>query len=132
MNDCVEEIKGEWNCQISLNPAGVRYIASAHIIHYFNTNLESPYLLCDEELIKKGCDSSSVIEIINNPRAAFKPCYFVTCGFTDDILLNCKQARVIRRIFEKNKKTFNLMESFWKTIIKFRNKLRPDPTWGKY
>ena len=130
--DIVGELDGEWNCQVSLNPAGIRYIANAHIIHYFNTNSKSPYLLCNETLIRNYDNNPIIMDIIARPRTAFKASYFVTCGEDEDILLNSKQGKLLRMIYERHKGLFDINEFFLDYFIRIKNIINPHKFWDKY
>lgn len=82
MGGVVEEMDGKWNVQVN---AGLRYISEAKILHYlgfqplnsqkayFNT---LPFNLCDGQLLSKvkreKTISKEVLEIIDNPKKAFK------------------------------------------------------------
>lgn len=130
--DFIGELGGEWNCQVSLNPAGTQYISNAHIIHYFNTKPNSPYLLCDETIIRSYENDPRIEMIILNPRAAFKTSYLITCREEEDELLNSKQGKVLKMLYEKNKLLFNFNEKLLSCLIKLKNKIRPYKRWDKY
>jgi hypothetical protein len=130
--DVVGELDGIWNCQISLNPAGTQYIANAHIIHYFNTKPSSPYLLCNEKLIREYRNSSIINTIILNPRSSFKKSYFITCGEEDDKLLNSKQGKLLRMMYEKHKNIYEFNEKILSMVTNIKKKIKPNKIWEKF
>jgi hypothetical protein len=132
IDNVVLQLSGEWNCQTSLQPAGVSYIADAKIMHYFNTNENSPFKLCDEKIIKAGFNSAIVDEIISNPRKSFKMCYFVTSNSEYDKLLKSYQFKILRMLYLKAKWWFWVVERFFGILVKMWRKIKKEKNWKRY
>lgn len=129
-NNFIDVLGGEWNCQISLSPAGIQYISSAHIMHYFNTRMDSPYLLCNEKEIRNYKKSDVVNRVLQNPRGAFKLCYLMTNDSSDDLIMNSKQYKLLKIIFEKMNRLYRFNERVLSALSKImKNKHK---NWTKY
>ena len=128
----IQELDGCWNCQVTLKPAGVEYIANARIIHYFNTNPESPFKLCDENIIREGWNTKNVQEIIENPRNAFRKSYIVTRGSELDEIQQTKIFKLMYMLFKKRSPIFMIPENILYKIKKISKKGTKEKRWERY
>ncbi len=129
-NNFIDVLDGKWNCQISLSPAGIQFISGAHIMHYFNTKLDSPYLLSNEIEIRNYKESQVVDKVLQDPRSAFKRCYLLTNDSIDDLLMSSKQYKLLKMLYEKVNKVYRFNERLLSVIAKIgKNKKK---NWSKY
>jgi hypothetical protein len=75
-NNIISELDGSWNCQISHN--GIPYLCQAKIIHYYATSLISfvpSFIFASDSVLqsikKTGAISVDIMNLLNNPKAAF-------------------------------------------------------------
>lgn len=128
----IEELDGTWNCQVTLKPAGVEYIANSKIIHYFNTNPESPYMLCDESMIREGVNDQEVKKIISEPRSAFRKSYIVTMNSRLDNFMKTKQFKVLFKFYNKFSGLFELNEKILNLIQTILFGIKRNKNWERY
>lgn len=128
----VDILDGVWNCQISLRPGGIKYIANAHIMHYFNTNPNSAYLMCDESLIRNYSENDIIDEIINNPRTAFRQSYLIAYGSNEDIVINSRQSKLLKELYYNHHRIYTFNEKILGILTKLKNLIRPAKRWEKY
>lgn len=76
MNNCLLELPGIWNCQITEN--GLKFLAEAKIIHYFSSTLQfykSPYVFADYKIYDGILDSDilnkEIVYLMEHPKSAF-------------------------------------------------------------
>lgn len=128
----IGELDGIWNCQVTLRPAGVKYISGAYIMHYFNTNLSSPYLLCDEAAIREGLSNPVVQKVIENPRGAFKQSYLITMNSDVDYILESKCFRFLLKIYRKANGIYKALEKIFELGSKISGAVKKEKNWNKY
>jgi hypothetical protein len=113
----ISEIGGEWNCQIGNN--GLLFLYRAKIIHYFATSLffmESPFIFASEDVLasikETGKISNELYENLKNPKTAFELNSRIISDMDVLGILDSSFFSVLRRFVKKNKKTFELVDSF--------------------
>lgn len=114
----ITEIEGKWNCQVISNPYSLKHLATAKIVHYYNTQEDGIYLLNDRDILMKGCDSEEVKQIIENPRVAFKPTYTFAAHSETMSLLSSYHYKMLEKTSCRFKRCFFITEKILATISK--------------
>ncbi len=126
LGNIIQELAGEWNCQIADN--GLRYLYNAYIIHYFASSIHDgktdgyAYKLMDTTLyqeIKQNGVTPTLIAMVSTPK----------CQFTDKITLisgcNCDFIfSPIVRISKKIYKGCPILNRFIGKLLTLREGLR--------
>lgn len=123
----IQELKGEWNCQINLN--GLNYFAHAYIIHYFASHKMSTFLIGNPsvcaEIKEKGCIPNELKPLLHNPYAGFSSPNKVI-GENEFDLFNSRMRKVYLKyprvwaIFEYQAKLLGYMESIKKKMLRIK------------
>ena len=124
LNGIITEIDGKWNVQLD---SGLKYIHEGKILHYagyqpqneqniyFNT---LPFKICDAELFKRlkidGRVTDELMNIIKNPKSAFKTSYIVPSDCVAYQLLFSNHFRILKFFYLKLNKLYNLFEKIYK------------------
>ena len=114
----ITEIEGKWNCQVISNPYSLKYLATAKVVHYYNTQEDGIYLLNDKNILLKGCYSDEVKQIIENPRVAFKATYIFAAHSQTLRLLSSYQFKMLEKISCRFKRFFSFTEKILAIISK--------------
>lgn len=124
----IEELGGEWNCQILEN--GIPFLLDAKIIHYYASsynrkNDTPPYTFIKsaifQEIKEKGELSTSINDLIDNPKSKPFATQIKLISGSDIELLSSQLYRSISNLFYKNPTIFHTIEraiKFIKKIIK--------------
>jgi hypothetical protein len=117
LNNIITEIGGEWNCQISNN--GIPFLHHAKILHYFATSLDfltSPFLLASKTVLSSikefGTISIEILEKLHDPKSAFELNSKIISDRDVIEILDSSFFSVLRRLRKKNKKIFEIFDTF--------------------
>lgn len=124
-NGVIAELSGEWNCQTTIRIRGLKYMHCAHIIHYYNIIKDnSVYALCDEELIRSynNDENQKLIDIIHNPKFRFREGIIVPAYMDGVVLMNSRQLRLLRIIYEKVNWLYKANERILEIASKLKKK----------
>jgi hypothetical protein len=122
LHNIISAIGDEWNCQISNN--GLPFLNYAKIIHYFATSIffvESPFIFASKTVLssikKTGEISTDILEKLQNPKSAFALNSMIVSD--NDVLkiINSSVFSVLRRLRKKNRKLFDIFDSFVYRLI---------------
>ncbi len=119
MNGFIQDLPGEWNCQIKY---GLPYLANAKILHYFASNINSSIQklrfsckFTDNDLwrnIRNEGLTTDVKEMLHNPLQAFNSAVIIEVGTPNYAILNSNMASLLRAIYRK-------MPRFYKGLDRF-------------
>lgn len=119
MGFVIEDIGGEWNCQLTDN--GLRFLKDARIIHYFAStakkSIVSPYTFYQQEIYTKikenGGLPEEIVNIITDPKKAFtEQCQIIT---KDDIPL---MKSAMHTVYELHPKLFVYLNNIARLYLK--------------
>jgi hypothetical protein len=122
-NHIISELPDIWNCQIY---SGLKYLYNSKIIHYFSSNMfcyegysaeftnKNFYL----NIKKKGLIDNRTEQVLKNPYSYFDECTYIIYG-TRVEFWNSFSNRLLRLLYRKHNKIFNIIERFCKCIAKY-------------
>ena len=120
MNGIINELDGEWNCQISHN--GLPYLSKAKVIHYYATALtarSSPFVLASsynlDNIKETGTIPLNIQELLKDPKSAFENETRILSGNAEIDVVDSKLFSFLLRIRKKNPRLFKALNS---SIIK--------------
>ena len=121
LNGAITEIDGIWNCQINRNCRCMPYIHDAKVLHLFTNPKMHIHDMAKNEIIKSVLEPEhpELDKILANPKAAFHDVYDLNTDFYSVEMSKTPAYIFLRRIYEKNKKFFNLCNSIAKLFMKF-------------
>ena len=121
LNGAITEIDGIWNCQINRNCRCMPYIHDAKVLHLFTSPKMHIHDMAKNEIIKSVLEPEhpELDRILANPKAAFHDVYDLNTDFYSVEMSKTPAYIFLRRIYENNKKFFNLCNSIAKLFIKF-------------
>ena len=123
----VDELDGTWNVQVD---CGLRYISEAKIIHYlgyqpkdkynkYYTNL--PFNVCDKKILEKIKENRSMtseaMEVINNPKSAFKNVIIIPDDSIGYELIFTNHFRILKYLYVNFNTAFNMLEKVYEKIF---------------
>lgn len=106
----INEISGEWNCQVNSYPCGIKYVHNAIIIHYYNLTVGGNYILNDEELLLNFAKDDRVKYVLDNPKSSFRKCYLYAYDSLEKRIMSTNPYRVLIKLYKQNRKIYCFLD----------------------
>jgi len=128
MGYVIEEMDGEWNCQIAAN--GLRFLDRARIIHYFSSTIkkgdkEPVYALMNNNVFlslkEKGILDETLSQMIASPKTLFAERLVLISGEAMDIYYSHIVKRVIST-YRYHRKTYEIINNLCKKWMQWSAK----------
>ena len=117
MGGVITELGGEWNCQITHN--GLPFLSEAKIIHCFATSsklYDCPFIPASFMILSSaketGVISPELMEMLKNPKSAFKLSSRIISGQTELDTINSKLFSLLLFVRRKVPVIFTALNSF--------------------
>lgn len=115
--DCgyiVQEMPGEWNCQMVDN--FINIMDNAKVLHYFASHRRSPYKLYDETLLKKVAESGIIDEDLkaklDHPKSLFREHHLLV--HDEDVAFNHSY---VHDMYAYHRWVFNIFEGIARFMV---------------
>ncbi len=115
--DCINELDGTWNCQVTVNDKAFSFLRNVKILHYLSIQENGIYRLNDIGLMRKDLTDDEINEIITHPEKQFKPFHFYADDSVEYQVMQGSQFHLAHRLFTRHKALYNRID---KVLSKFR------------
>ena len=115
--DCIGELDGTWNCQLTATDKALPYFRNVKVLHYLSPHPYSIYRLNEIELMRKELTADEIETIISAPEKLFRPFHYYA---DDSIEYRVMQGAQFRLAFSWYVKHPGLYNFFEKVLSIFR------------
>ena len=118
----IEELDGEWNCQVNSRPCGIKYLHKAIIVHYYNLTVGGNYELNDEQLLLNYANDNRIKKILQSPKTAFNKFYLFASDSLEIKIMSTNQYKAMIMLYKKSRKMFGFIEKFLSVFHKMKHR----------